>query len=343
MIFILLQKTINIKWNKGMKQYYINKGYEFTEFGKEFEIDIKDLPLGSHSKVLVRCDYCGEKYMVMYQAYNRQHERLPKDACRYCCQKKAKESLMTKYNVSNPSQIPGVSDKVRNTFIEKYGVANIALLDSTKEKVKETNIRKFGTDSYTKTEEYQHRVKNTSLEKYGVEHFTQNKDVIAKRKFTNIERYGVEFPIQNKEILQKSIDSRYQHGTFTCSKQQYQLHQSIGGELNYPFENFVIDVAFPDERIAVEWDGSGHDLSVRLGKLTPEQFARNENYRNIVLFQKDWKIIRFISQSDVFPSNISKIFSYCISYIHNGGHYIIVHIDNNQIQYKNTFINIDEI
>lgn len=216
-------------------------------------------------------------------------------------------------------------------------------MQSIKDKVIQTNLERFGVKYPMQTEEFKKRIKETSFKKYGVEHFTQSPIVKEKQRLTMLERYGVESPTQNPEILKKSIESRYKHGNFTCSKQQYDVYTVIGGELNYPFKNFVIDIAFPAEKIAVEWDGSGHDLSVRLGHITREKFIRNENFRNISLFKDDWKIIRFITKKDRVPENIKDIYEYCHKYIEHGGHNIQVLIDEQIIKTKHNSIKFNDI
>lgn len=365
MINILLTKKVITKWNGRTKQYYIDKGYQFTKIGDELEINVFDLKPYSEVKVEVQCDYCGKKYTISYASY-LETERNGKIACKQCAhfrssetvkerygvdnifqveqfKEKSKETIRSKYGVDNISQLPETQKKIKQNNLDKYGVTNTSKLDVIKEKVIASNRKKFGVDYPMQLDEFQNRVKQTDIQKYGVLHHTQSPDVIAKRKKTNHEKYGVEFPIQNKDILYKSISTRYKHGNFTCSTQQYQLHQLIGGELNYPFKNFVIDVAFPDEKIAVEWDGSGHDMSVRMGRISNKEFKRNENYRNLVLFNSNWKIIRFITKKDIFPDNILDIFNYCKSYIDNGGHKITVFIDENQIHFKNQYIEISNL
>lgn len=288
-----------------------------------------------------------------------------KNACKQCNNVNVKKTNLTKYGVANVFQLDSIKEKSKQTIkmrygveyisqskeiqerikennLKKYGVTNTSKLDFIKEKVKQSNLEKFGVSYPMQLSEFQERVKETDIKKYGVHH-TQSPDVISKRKKTNLERYGVEFPIQNKDILNKSIATRYQHGNFTCSKQQYKLYENIGGELNYPFKQFVIDVAFPKDKIAVEWDGSGHDMSVRMGYITEQEFIRNENYRNKILLKNDWRIIRFVTKKDIFPDNIQDIFSYCKSYIRDGGHKITVLIDENKINFKDQYIDINNI
>ena len=365
MIQILITKKVQTKWNGRTKQYYIDKGYKFTKIGDLFEIDVNDLKPYSEVKVDVKCDYCGRQYSISYASYLATLKD-GKNACKHCVnvrvketnlkkygvecvfqldsvKEKSKKTVMDKYGVINVSQSDEMQDKIKRNNLIKYGVTNTSKLDSIKEKVIQSNREKFGVDYPMQLSEFQERVKQTDMQKYGVTHHTQAPEVIAKRKRTNMDRYGFEFPIQNKDVLSKSISSRYQHGNFTCSKQQYKLYEIIGGELNYPFERFVIDIAFPEDKIAVEWDGSGHDMSVRMGTISEAAFKRNENYRNIVLFNNGWRIIRFITKKDIFPDNILNIFHYCKSYIDDGGHKITVLIDDNIICFKDKSIDIKNI
>lgn len=258
-------------------------------------------------------------------------------------QEKIKNTLKEKYGVTNISQSSEIQEKIKSNNLEKYGVTNTSKLESVKQKVIKSNREKFGVDYPMQTKEFQEQVRKTSKEKYGVEHHTQAPETIAKKQATLLKNYGVINPTQNKDILNKSITTRYSHGNFTCSKQQYQLYQLVGGELNYPFKNFILDIAYPEDKIAVEWDGSGHDLSVRLGKITQQEFDRNENFRTKTLFLNEWKIIRLITKKDKFPNDIEKIMTFCFDYIKNGGHYISVHIDKEEIHYKNQVVNFNNI
>lgn len=73
------------------------------------------------------------------------------------------------------------------------------------------------------------------------------------------------------------------------SRPQVAIHEMIGGELNYPLARYRIDVAFPDERIAVEYDGWFWHSEAR--------DARRDRY----LFRHNWKVLR-IKSSKMVPS-----------------------------------------
>ena len=365
MIEILLTKQVTVKWCSRTKYHYIDKGYNFTKIGDIFTANINDVTHGSDVMVDVRCDYCGKTYQTKYSTYLKTSKN-GTNACKKCSPLKVKETCMEKYGVENVFCTENIKKKSKETCLKKYGVENVSKSDaiqkvkaqnnfkkygvtntsklqSVKDKVIQTNLERFGVEYPMQTDEFQKRIKETSLKKYGVEHFTQSQVVKDKQRKTMLERYGVVSPTQNPDILKKSIESRYKHGNFTCSKQQFEVYTIIGGELNYPFKNFVIDIAFPDEKIAIEWDGSGHDLSVRLGHITKEKFIRNENFRNISLFNDDWKIIRFITHKDKVSHNIKDIYDYCYTYLQNGGHNIQVLIDEQTIKTKHSSIKFNDI
>lgn len=73
------------------------------------------------------------------------------------------------------------------------------------------------------------------------------------------------------------------------SRPQVAIHEMIGGELNYPLARYRIDVAFPEERIAVEYDGwYWHDA---------ERDARRDKH----LLKRGWRIVR-VKGSMLVPS-----------------------------------------
>lgn len=80
---MLLTENINIKWWYNTKQYYINKGYEFTKIGDVFSVKINDLPENSNIIVEVKCDYCGCVKSIRYSTYI--HNFLLKNNNKYGC------------------------------------------------------------------------------------------------------------------------------------------------------------------------------------------------------------------------------------------------------------------
>jgi hypothetical protein len=50
-----------MNWRARNKNYYIAKGYSFTNIGDEFRVDIKDISKGSHIQIDIECDGCGKE------------------------------------------------------------------------------------------------------------------------------------------------------------------------------------------------------------------------------------------------------------------------------------------
>ena len=84
--------------------------------------------------------------------------------------------------------------------------------------------------------------------KYGVENISQLEWVKDKIKENNLVKYGVENISQCPEIQEKKMESYYKNGTIATSNQQRYIHNLIGGELNYPWYNAMLDMAYPEEK-----------------------------------------------------------------------------------------------
>lgn len=68
--------------------------------------------------------------------------------------------------------------------------------------------------------------------------------------------------------------------------------------MNYPVDRCLLDIAFPDEKIYIEYNGGGHDLRVKLGQLSQKDFDIKEMKRQYFLKTKGWKLIKIISEKD---------------------------------------------
>jgi hypothetical protein len=175
---MVVSEFVKVKWNARNKKRYEKLGYTYTKMGDVFDVKVKHLSEGSIAKILVRCDYCGNEYPIMYQTYIAIHRKTvsKSDCCESitCVNKKIMESNEMKYGVKHHIRADNVQKKVKKTLNEKYGVINVFEIEHVKEKVKETNLKKYGTKSYTQTKEFKNRVKKTSLEKYGFENHMQH-------------------------------------------------------------------------------------------------------------------------------------------------------------------------
>lgn len=379
-------KTIEIIVHKTNKKYYNQLGYN-CNVNDLIKVKVEDLPLSTKTKILIKCDYCGEIIERAYNNYIKQTQKdiIHKDACIKCAAIKRKESNLLKYGVENCMQLPDVQDKQKNTMLKKYGVEHQMQLDSTKNKIKQTNLNKYGKESalqneeikekikqtnllkygevsYTKTKEFKERVIKTNLNKYGVQNVMQDNNIKSinkqsninkygvenvfmldeikeKIKNTNIKKYGVYNPMKNEEIKNKSVLNRIKsfynnNNNILTSKQQIYLHSLLGGQLNYPVEQFNLDIAFPNEKIYIEYNGGGHDLAVKVGRLTEEQLKRMDMKRYFILKNLGWKQICIISPRDylaednIILKEIITAKNYLLSNKSEHSHYNIIFSEN---------------
>ena len=247
-----------------------------------------------------------------------------------CTKSNMKRTLVERYGVEHQMKLQKTKDKIKETCLKKYGVSSPTKLQLTKDKIKKTNQLRYGFNSYTQTEEYRQRIKKTNLIKYGTENVFQNIKIRQKQKKTILERYGCENVFQNEDIKKKSRltlikkygvehimkidtvknsvikkqkDTLSKHGKVPTSKQQTYLQKLLGGILNYQVDKVNLDIAFPDEKIYIEYNGGGHDLHVKNGRLTYEQFKATELRRYQFLKKLQWKQIEINSPRDYLPDD----------------------------------------
>jgi len=95
----------------------------------------------------------------------------------------------------------------------------------------------------------------------------------------------------------------YENGTAPCSAQQRYLHNLYGGELNFPISRCSLDIAFPDDKIYIEYNGGGHNLQVQFGHMSNEEFIKYENNRFLFLKSQGYKCIYIQTNKDKLPSD----------------------------------------
>ncbi len=81
---IIPNQIVKIKWSNTNKSFYEEKGYTFTKIGKEFDVKVEDLALGSHATIKVKCDYCGSTYSADFRSILKGRKNILKDSCKKC-------------------------------------------------------------------------------------------------------------------------------------------------------------------------------------------------------------------------------------------------------------------
>lgn len=87
---LILPQKIKIKWATTSRQHYIDLGYNYTNIGDLFEVDVKDLSKGSANVVKVKCDYCENIVNMEWKQY------LNLRGNTYCCSECIKHKKKTK-------------------------------------------------------------------------------------------------------------------------------------------------------------------------------------------------------------------------------------------------------
>lgn len=345
---MLLTKEVEININGQNQKYYEDKGYQIPRKpakwnnkvltvpnGTKILVKVDDLPQGSNIKVQYLCDYCltntGEK---MYTNYLKERKLIEKDCCYSCRSIKIKESNMINYGVESTNQLDEVLEKRHTTNLEKFGTKYPSQNKEVRNKIENTFIEKYGVNTPSKNQEIKDKTKTTNIVKYGAISPTLNDEVREKQINTLLDNYGVEYPQQSKEIKEKSLKSLYENGNAPCSRQQRYIHNLIGGELNFPHNNSLLDIAFPEEKIYFELDLGGHDLQVKFGNVTEDEFKEIEKRRWYALYRKGWKEIRMVSSKDKIPydEKILELIKYAKEYLETGRHYIKFYLDECKVE-----------
>ncbi len=154
-----------------------------------------------------------------------------------------------------------------------------------------STLKVYGVRNIAQTPGFADRVKTTITNRGGYGYAVERYRAACLRK------YGVDHPRKTSAFKQRMAMQLFTNGTAPASKMQRQLCDALGGMLNYPVGAYFVDIAL-DNHVVVEYDGSGHDLPVRMHRVTAEQFAVNEAQRERYLVHNGWRLIRVISADD---------------------------------------------
>ena len=195
---MILTDKIEYKVNPSTTKYYISKGYNCKN-NDIIKIDIKDLPLTSVIKLLVKCDLCGNERNLMYKHYiNNTKNYTQIYTCSKCGTFKNKKTKFEKYGDENFTN----REKAIETCIEKYGVDNVSKSDVIKKTRKETNLQNWGVENVFSSNYIKNKISNTIEKKYGSKLYINTDDFTKKYKnFCKI--LGVEHYSQTKEFKSK--------------------------------------------------------------------------------------------------------------------------------------------
>ena len=326
----ILTKEVEVKPTGKMIQYYKDRGYD-AKYREPLMVKIEDLSDESCVTVDVLCDYCNEVICnPTYRDYRKRINKFGDYACSDCRLVHQRKSCMEKYGVDNPVKLEEVRKRMEETSLQRYGVKNPMQSSIVRSRIEQSIYEKYGVDNVSQSLEVQkkreqtfinrynatspfgnaeirEKISNTLKSKYGVENPSQIPEVKEKLKQSFINHYGVDNPNKSPEIREKTAQTLYKNGTTPTSKQQlyiFNLYNQNGKScLNYPISYYNADICFPDEKLDIEVDFGGHNLSVKTGKLTQEEFDQKEIVRNNIIKREGYKQMHIISEKDLLPQD----------------------------------------
>jgi len=212
--FPLLKRYLNTKKDITIYIQYLNNRYKDSNsiFESLYRIkyNIENKPL---------CKKCGKPIQFTLSHGLGKFNNFCSRSCQIN-QEKIKESIKTKYNVENISQLDFIKEKKKITFLNKYGVQNPFNLESSINKSRKT--RKYNKNWIEKQ-------KTTKLKKYNDENYN-NKE---KAKQTSLLKYGTEYPIQNKLVKDKYNWSEINKKSYLTKKKNHSFKQSKPEDESY--------------------------------------------------------------------------------------------------------------
>lgn len=311
--------------------HYRSLGYNIPKEKIPCHLIVKttELPNTSPVKIHVTCDYCDDVFESTSRLVHEMKKAYTnKCACKKCQGRKLKETLRDKYGVESYMEIPEfvekqkatnlhkygvenpfasrqIQEKIKETIKDRYGVEYAGQIEAGKEKAKTTNMAKYGVPHSSQIKETQDKKRHTVQERYGVDHVSQLDEVKEKMRQSCLARYGVEHYSQLPEHRQKMSAFFLENNEPPSSVGQNHICQLVNGKLNYRCHGFFLDTLYEDW-LDIEYNGTGHDLSVKFGLLTQEEFDKKERQRKAAIFGYGYKmLILYYSQSkrDYLPED----------------------------------------
>lgn len=92
---IVPEQKVKVRWNGANKKQYISRGYNFTNIGDEFLVDIADLLKSSKAIVKATCDWCTNEFKRAMDQLNR------KNHSHHFCSNKCQHSFRSHESKTN--------------------------------------------------------------------------------------------------------------------------------------------------------------------------------------------------------------------------------------------------
>jgi hypothetical protein len=321
---MILDEYVEIRLNNKNISYYLDHGYK-GEYGDLIVVNTKDLMTNSHVEINIQCDFCGVQKNIMFKDYIRHTKNnTEKYCCKKCSKFKREETISLLYGVRNVMELQWVKNKMKDSMQNKYGVSNVSQSEDIKKKKKETYLRRYGVDWGISSKEVRRKIAKTIQDKYNVDNVMQNNEIAKKQKKSLRQHYNVDYPMQSPILKNKILTTMSNNQNVPTSIEQKYIYSLFPNAiLNQPYKDYVLDIYFPEYKLNIEYNGGGHDLRVKLGTLTQEEFKRKEIIRSSYLQQDGINQLTIISRKDYLPSDdiLLKMLQETLSYLSSTNHH----------------------
>lgn len=229
---------------------------------------------------------------------------------------------------------PEVQEKIKHTNIIRYGYEKALKNEEVKEKLKETNLKRYGVENPMQLTKCKEKLKETMIKRYGYSCTMHIPEIRKRIEETNLKRYNCRSSLGSNKIRRKSIQTKFKNNSVPTSIQQIYICNLYNGLLNYPCSYYNLDICF--DNLDIEYDGSGHELTVTLGKINKHDFDVKQIIRDKIVKSYGYKIIRYISNTDKLPEDnvLLNILNYSRNYFESTNHtWIEWYFDENK--YRN--------
>lgn len=187
--------------------------------------------------------------------------------------------------------------------IETTGYTDTLCDECCKGNSKRSIMRKYGVSAGSQIPGATEKREKTCLEKYGVKNPIVLDSVQEKSKDTCMRRYGVERYTLTPEFRELAKELFHNNGLVSSSKTQRHIANLIGGKVNELFHGYYLDILIGDD-IDIEYDGSGHDIRVKMGKMSQDEFDSKERQRYAALHKYGIKTITIKgNKGDILPED----------------------------------------
>lgn len=298
----MLDENIEIeqKWNNYTKQWYENKGYEFTKNGDIFKVKIKDLTRGSKVKICPICDYCDNQYETSYGIYLQGHKIINKDCCNKCTGKKTSEvtwyKRASKYYKLAQTRCKELGYKLLTPFSEYTDVKMKLKIDIGNNNIQEVFLENFIHGHDCRINSYEKRNYNRlSVQEINLSILKDGNVWLNPQEYTNCMDRQLIIKCKCGNTFQTSYANYTRAGVNQCSicaKVKSKGEVLIENFLNKNNIEYIYQFRFEDCRdvkplpfdfylpifnICIEYDGQGHYYPI----FTEESYLLTVKHDNI--------------------------------------------------------------